>query len=193
MKSSPRALSRLEERRSSLLATSTLPSPLYTPSEVGTPTKPSAGRRTSLFLRTRRAATEEPEEDETRFRSPSRATTEVGRIRNSPREYTSQQPLPDRPTGVQSSLPVRRHYASTSLTNTVSPPMPPVSSLGGRRFLERSTPDRDSVVSRLAEDREQRKSSISQGFLSRTGSLTRKSRQSTPSESPSAGQAGNYQ
>lgn len=190
MKPSPRALSRLEERRSSLLATSTLPSPRYNPSEAGTPVQ--TGRRTSMFLRTRRAATEEPEEDETRFRAPSRATTEVGRLRNSPREYTSQQPLPERQAAIQSSLPVRRHYTSTSLTNTAPPPMPPVSSLGGRRYLERSTPERDnaSVVSRLAEDREQRKSSISQGFLGRTGSLTRKTRQPTPSGS--SGQAGSY-
>lgn len=191
MKPSPRALSRLEERRSSLLATSTLPNPRYNPSEAGTPVQ--AGRRTSMFLRTRRAATEEPEEDETRFRAPSRATTEVGRLRNSPREYTSQQPLPERQAAVQSSLPVRRHYTSASLTNTAPPPMPPISSLGGRRYLERSTPERDntSAVSRLAEDREQRKSSISQGFLGRTGSLTRKARQPTPTGSP--GQAGSYQ
>lgn len=190
-KSSPRALSRLEARRSSLLATSILPSPRYAPSESGTPTQ--TGRRTSMFLRTRRAGTEEPEEeDEPRFRAPSRANTEVGRLRNSPREYTSQQPLPS-PT-VQSSLPIRRHYNSTSLTNTTSPPMPPISNLGGRRFLDRSTPDRDtgSVVSRLADDRGQRKSSIGGVYgLSRTGSLTRKTRQ--VSESPTAGQAGNYQ
>jgi hypothetical protein len=195
MKSSPRAVSRLDERRSSLLVTSTLSSPRYTGSEVGTPTQPTSGRRTSMFLRTRRAATEEPEDEEIRFRSPSRATTEVGRFRSSPREYTSQQPLPERPAAIQSSLPVRRHYTSTSLTNAVSPPMPPVSSLGGRRYLDRSTPERDtsSIVNRLAEDRTQRKSSISQGFLSRTGSLNRKSRQSTPAESPSAGQVDNYQ
>jgi hypothetical protein len=196
-KSSPRALSRLEARRSSLLATSTLPSPRYVPSELGTPTQ--TGRRTSLFLRTQRARTEEPEEEEgTRFRTPSRAITEVGRLRQSPREYTSQQPLPEKPLPVQSSLPVRRHYASTSLTNTVPPPMPPVSSLGGRRYLERSTPERDTIgvvsrltESRLAEDRVQRKPSISQGYgLGRTGSLTRKTRQ--PPESPSAGHAANY-
>jgi hypothetical protein len=195
MKSSPRAVSRLDERRSSLLVTSTLSSPRYTGSEVGTPTQPTSGRRTSMFLRTRRAATEEPEDEEIRFRSPSRATTEVGRFRSSPREYTSQQPLPERPAAIQSSLPVRRHYTSTSLTNAVSPPMPPVSSLGGRRYLDRSTPERDtsSIVNRLAEDRTQRKSSISQGFLSRTGSLNRKTRQSTPAESPSAGQVDNYQ
>ena len=122
------------------------------------------------------------------------AITEVGRIRNSPREYTSQQLLPEKPVAVQSSLPVRRHYASTSLTNSGVTPMPPVSSLGGRKYLDRSTPERDttSVVGRLAEDRGQRKSSIGQGFpLGRTGSLTRR-RQPT-SNDISAGQQNGYQ
>ncbi|PVH87049.1 hypothetical protein DL98DRAFT_640810 [Cadophora sp. DSE1049] len=186
VKSSPRALSRLEARRSSLLATSALPSPRYAPSEAGTPTQSTmAGRRTSLLLRSRRGGTEEPEEDDdTRFRAPSRATTEIGRIRNSPREYTSQQPLPERTSSiqsVQSSLPVRRHYQSTSLTNSIPAPTPPVSSLGGRRFLDRSTPERDtnSLVGRLAEDRGQRKSSIGLGSLQigRTTSLNRRSMQ----------------
>ena len=196
VKSSPRALSRLEARRSSLLSTSVLPSPRYTTPEAATPTQASmAGRRTSLLLRSRRGGTEEPEEeDDTKFRAPSRATTEVGRIRNSPREYTSQQLLPEKPVAVQSSLPVRRHYASTSLTNSGVTPMPPVSSLGGRKYLDRSTPERDttSVVGRLAEDRGQRKSSIGQGFpLGRTGSLTRR-RQPT-SNDISAGQQNGYQ
>jgi hypothetical protein len=183
VKSSPRALSRLEARRSSLLATSSLPSPRYAPSEAGTPTQSSmAGRRTSLLLRSRRAGTEEPEEeDDTRFRAPSRANTEIGRPRNSPREYISQQPLPDnRPSGIQSSLPVRRHYVSTSLTNTGAPPVPTLPNLGSRRYLDRSTPERDtsSVVGRMADERTQRKSSLSQGFpVGRTGSLTRRTRQ----------------
>jgi len=180
VKSSPRALSRLEARRSSLLATSTLPSPRYAPSDAGTPTQSSmAGRRTSLLLRSRRGATEEPEEeDDSRFRAPSRATTDIGRIRNSPREYVSQQTLPERAPTVQSSLPVRRHYASNSLTNAGSA-LPAVSSVSGRRYLDKATPERDTVgaVSRLAEDRTQRKSSIGQGFaLGRTGSLTRRTR-----------------
>ena len=179
VKSSPRALSRLEARRSSLLATSSLPSPRYAPSEAGTPTQSSmAGRRTSLLLRSRRAGTEEPEEeDETRFRPLSRANTEIGRPRNSPREYVSQQPLPDnRPSGIQS----RRHYVSTSLTNPGAPPVPALPNLGSRRYLDRSTPERDatSVVGRMADDRAPKKSSIAQGLpLGRTGSLTRRTRQ----------------
>ena len=203
MKSSPRALSRLEARRSSLLTGNTLPSPRYT-SESNTPTQSSmANRRTSLMLRSTRRATEEPEEeDEIRFRAPSRATTDLGRVRNSPREYVSNQPLPDRSerTTVQSALPVRRQYGGLGniniTNNTPSPSMPPVSSLGGRRYLDRTTPERDttSVVSRLAEDRAQRKSSI--GFPSRTGSLTRKTRQQTTNSSLSAdlsaGQNGGY-
>ena len=182
-KSSPRALSRLEARRSSLLAKSLLPSPRYTPSEAGIATQSSmAGRRTSL-LRSRRAGTEGPEEveDDARFRTPSRAVTEVGRIRSSPREYVSLQPLPDnRAPTVQSSLPVRRHHASTSLTNTTAPPLPAVSNINSRIYFDRATPERDitGVAGRLAEDRGQRKSSIGQGFpLGPPGSLTRRTRQ----------------
>ncbi|KAG9247622.1 hypothetical protein BJ878DRAFT_414483 [Calycina marina] len=177
VKSSPRALSRLEARRSSLLATSNLPSPRYAPSDAGTPTQSSmTGRRTSLLLRSRRAGTEEPEEeDESRFRAPSRATTEIGRIKGSPREYALQPPLPDRGPSVQSSLPVRRHYASSGLPNAGPAALPVVSNITGRRYLDRSTPERDtaSTVSRITE----RKPSISQGFtLGRIGSLTRRTR-----------------
>lgn len=196
VKSSPRALSRLEARRSSLLTGNTIPPPRYT-SESSTPTQSSmATRRTSLMLRSSRRGTEEPEEeDEARFRAPSRATTDIGRIRNSPREYVSQQLLPERstlPAVVQSALPVRRQYG---LNNSTNPPsMPPVSSLGGRRYLERATPERDttSVASRIAEDRAQRKSSI--GLPSRTGSLNRKTRQpNSQSADLSAGQNSGYQ
>lgn len=195
-KSSPRALSRLEARRSSLLTGNTIPSPRYT-SESSTPTQSSmATRRTSLMLRSTRRGTEEPEEeDEARFRAPSRATTDIGRIRNSPREYVSKQPLPERsmlPAVIQSALPVRRQYG---LNNSGNPPsMPPVSSLGGRRYLDRATPERDtmSAVSRIAEDRAQRKSSI--GLPTRTGSLTRKTRQpNTHSADLSAGQNSGFQ
>lgn len=176
----PRALSRLEARRSSLLATSTLPSPRYAPSEAGTPTQSSmAGRRTSMLLRSRRGGTEEPEQDdESRFRAPSRATTEIGRLGNSPRDVQTQQLVPERVQPILSSLPVRRHYASTSLGNTA----PPVAMSNGsaRRYLDRTTPERETAgpPSRLAVER-QRKSSIGQGFLSlgRTGSLTRRTRE----------------
>ena len=173
-KDSPRALSRLEARRSSLLAGSSLPSPRYTPSEVGTPTQPSAaGRRTSLLFRGRRAGTEELEDSEqTQFRAPSRATTEVGhlgRFRNS-REL----PIPQIP--VQSALPVRRHYTSSSVGDSGVPSGPPVSLGNNRKFLDRTTPERDtsSVVGRLAEDRGQRKSSLA---LVRNNSLTKRNRQ----------------
>jgi hypothetical protein len=97
---------------------------------------------------------------------------------------------------VQSSLPVRRHHISASFTSTGSPVSPMTSNLSGRRFLDRSTPDRDTtgVVSRLGEDRGQRKSSIGQGFgLGRTGSLTTKTRQLNTTDSPTVGQSAGYQ
>ncbi len=187
VKTSPRALSRLEQRRSSLLATSSLPSPRYVPSEGTTPTQTSmAGRRSSMLLRPQRVRTEEAEEEEgpNRFRAPSRANTDLGHLRNAPREYTSRQPLPERPTIVQSALPVRRHYTSTSL-NKNPLPTPPISMSGGRRFLDRLTPDRDpsSAVARYNEER-QRKGSIGSAFpLVKPGSLTRRTRGASVAES----------
>lgn len=199
LKSSPRAQSRLEARRSSLLTGSALPSPRYVQTtEATTPTQATmAGRRSSLLLRSRRAATEEPEEEDgTRFRTPSRAATELGRLANSPREYISQQPLPDsRLPAAQSSLPVRRHYVSTSLTNTSTPPLSTAPELGTRRYLDRSTPDRDtsSVVSRPTEARGLRKPSVGQIPVARTSSLSRRTRQSYVADSPTTPQAGHYQ
>ncbi|KAH8673610.1 hypothetical protein BX600DRAFT_210113 [Xylariales sp. PMI_506] len=61
---SPRAMSRLEEKRSSMLVSSALPSPStrFSSALPITPTEAS-GRRTSLLIpRTRRATTEEPED-----------------------------------------------------------------------------------------------------------------------------------
>jgi hypothetical protein len=160
VKSSPRTLSRLEARRSSLLATSSLPAPRYTPSEVLAPAQATSmtGRRTSLFLRNRRAGTEELEED--RFRAPSRAATEVGRLRNSPRDTVTERtpPLPEsRALSVQSSLPVRRHYISTTLNSNL-PQSPSIQNPGARRYLDRSTPERDSnsAVGKFTEGRGQK-------------------------------------
>lgn len=179
VKSSPRALSRLEARRSSLLANSSLPSPRYAPSEIAAPTQAAmAGRRTSMLLRNRRAGTEELDQDdeEGRFRAPSRAATEIGRLRNSTREYSSQLPLPDvRTPSAASNLPVRRHYVSTSLNSGLSPSttMP---NLAARKYLDRSTPERDtsSVIGRLAEDRGQRIAGLDGMGLGRTGSVDRR-------------------
>lgn len=184
-KSSPRALSRLEARRSSLLTPTVVPTPRYVPSSISTPTQSTiAGRRTSLLVRNRRAGTEELEEgNEGRFRAPSRAATEIGRVRSSPREYVSQQPLPEtRVPAIQSSLPLRRQYIST--THNSSPtPAPVVQNLavGGRRLLDRSTPERDtngnSVANKLAEERGQRTTGIGLAYegrgLGRSGSLNR--------------------
>ncbi|KAI6785799.1 uncharacterized protein J7T54_006138 [Emericellopsis cladophorae] len=58
-----RALSKFEERRHTILASSALPSPRVVGSTPTTPQEPAHQRRSSLLIsRTRRAATEEPEE-----------------------------------------------------------------------------------------------------------------------------------
>lgn len=161
LKASPRTLSRLAERRNNLFqSSSSLPTSPRNPSNgASTPTpQANTGRRTSLLLRSRRAVTEEPESidsQESSFRAPSRAVTD--RVRSSPREYTSNGPLPEvqEPMAqhTPSSLPLRRHFASNSLTS--SSPLTPtpshaVSRLESRRYLERAanrfSPDQGSGI-----------------------------------------------
>jgi hypothetical protein len=194
-------------RKSSLLAKRTRRAGTEEPEE-------SSGRKSSLLLRTRRAGTEEPEEgrktslllrarrgtnddeDDSKFRAPSRATTEVNHLRNLPRDYTSQQD-----SGASSALP-RRRLAPSGLNSRLLPPSSPATSTPpasatGRRFLERSTPDRDtsSVADKLAEDRAQRQYSLSQTAMlnrNRTGSLSRRRDSAIPSISSSTSQVGTY-
>jgi len=85
---------------------------------------------------------------------------------------------------------------STSLTNTGATALPPVSNVAGRRYLDRSTPERDTtgVTGRLVEDRGQRKPSVGQGFpLGRAGSLTRRTRNPSSMDASTAGNGGVYQ
>lgn len=233
--SPPRAASRLEERRATMLNSTALPSPRYalapnTPTEgaaasrksslligrtrrAGTEEPEDTGRKTSLLLRTRRAGTEEPEEpgrktslllrsrgganaeeqDEPRFRAPSRAVTEVGGLRGSHRDYSGQAPATDSSSLGSSALPRRRLVPSSLNSRLVAPSTP--TTLASRRYLDRSTPDRDtnSVVEKLAEDRGQRQFSLGQtALLNRTSSLSRRRESAIPSMSSSASQAGTY-
>ncbi|KAI0971639.1 hypothetical protein F4678DRAFT_70411 [Xylaria arbuscula] len=165
--------------------------------------EPEDGRRTSTLLTSRRAGTEEPEdladrkpilsrglsrgrratldngEDDSRFRTPSRAITEVNGTR--PREYISHLPPPpiakESDTLANSALPRRRLGSTTVNTRLAQPAVvtTPTSASAiatpNRRYVDRSTPGRESVVEgdRVAEDRAHRQFS-----LARTGSLNRR-------------------
>lgn len=229
---SPRAMSKFEERRQNLLHGNTLPSPRGAKAMPLTPLEPTSqrrssllvsrsrragteelddGRASSLLLRTRRAGTEEPDEgrrtsllvrsrrntigdgendEESRFRTPSRARTDLNTLRGATHAQTPQAPGSD----ATSAIP-RRRFASSNLSvsrlatpmnSTVTPP---------RRYLERSTQDRDrnSVADRLAEERGQRYTSQGQTTLmNRTGSMIRRpNRDSILSSNPSTA-AGSY-
>lgn len=182
-----------------------MPSPRLSPSEAATPTQFTEGRKGSLLLRNRRGVDEMEEDDTSRFRAPSRATTDIGRTRLSPRDYTSQ-PLPsDRSPSVLSNLPSRRQFMHSSGV----PASPTVSNLGARRYLDRAA-DTSSVVNRLAEDRGQRNPSVTGGSfesaisrsqtiggglsnsLSRAGSLTRNRRRTETEGSATPGQSNRY-
>ncbi|KAL2752538.1 hypothetical protein ACRALDRAFT_2055108 [Sodiomyces alcalophilus JCM 7366] len=230
---SPRALSKLEERRNSLLNASALPATRLVnttgPSAVAaaateTPSgvtrksslfigrtrraateEPEEGRRSTMLLRTRRAGTEEPEdgrktsllrerrntnegdEEEHRMRAPSRAGTELASPRAVSHNYLSPSSTMEGSPLASSALP-RRRVGSTMLNSSrLATP----SALGGRRYLERSTADRDTnnVTDKLPEDRGQRQSSL----LTRTASLLRRpNRESHLTSTSAAAQAGGY-
>ncbi|KAI1143843.1 hypothetical protein F5Y05DRAFT_418068 [Hypoxylon sp. FL0543] len=205
---SPRALSRFEEKRNNMLVTSALPTPRYSATMPSTPTdaaastagrktsllisrsrragteEPEEGRRSSL-LRTRRATTEEPEDqsdrkpvlirgrrgtighedEEGRFRAPSRAITEVHGARSGAREYASQLPAPPPKEGeilASSALPRRRLGSSAPTTRLVLPATTTGLATPARRYFDRSMPERDTygIAERQAEERPQRQFSV---------------------------------
>ncbi|KAI0105415.1 hypothetical protein GGR51DRAFT_186223 [Nemania sp. FL0031] len=163
--------------------------------------EPEDGRRTSTLLRSRRAGTEEPEdasdrkpiltrgrratldpgEDESRFRTPSRAVTEVNGLR--PREYISQLPPPpvpkDADTLANSALPRRRLGSTSTTLNTrlaqpaviTSTTASPAVVTPNRRYFDRPIPSRETApeLDKAPEDRSQRQFS-----LARSGSLNRR-------------------
>lgn len=236
---SPRAMSKLEERRNTMLNSSALPTPRFNPVPntplLSTPAasgglgrkssllinrtrravteEPEDGRRSSM-LRTRRAGTEEPDEgrttsllrdrkgtfdlesDDLQFRPPSRAATDVNAFRAVSHQHPPTYQQQDTAAGAATSSLPRRRVGSSMLGSRLASPSSIGSALSGRRFLERSTPDRDgnSMADKLAEERGQRHGS--QGgtsLLSRTTSLLRRpNRESTITNSSTSAQAGGY-
>lgn len=198
-------------RKSSLLISRTRRAGTEEPEE-------STGRKSSLLLRTRRAGTEEPEEgrktslllrgrrgtndeedEELKVRAPSRAVTEVNSLRPLRRDYASQSATSqqDQEGGASSALPRRRLLPSSLNSRLIAPASPAAPSpSSGRRFLDRSTPERDtnSVAEKLAEDRGQRQLSLSQtAMLNRTSSISRRRDSGIPSlSSTNVQQAGSY-
>ncbi|KAI1743949.1 hypothetical protein F4680DRAFT_444642 [Xylaria scruposa] len=217
---SPRAASRYEEKRATVLSSSALPGLRFNANMTATTdTPPTAGRKSSLlFSRTRRAGTEEPEEerrtsgilrnrragteepevsyppdrkpiltrgrratldpgseDESRFRTPSRAVTEVNGLR--PREYISHLPPPPIPkeadTLANSALPRRRAGPTTLNTRLAKPTVVTTSTASAiatpsRRHFDHPIPSREADLE-PADDRPQRQFS-----LARSGSTNRR-------------------
>ncbi|EXK42202.1 hypothetical protein FOXG_01837 [Fusarium oxysporum f. sp. lycopersici 4287] len=233
---SPRTLSKFEERRLNILNGSSLPTSRVSNSIPSTPIEPISnrrssllvsrsrragteepdeGRKSSLLLRTRRAGTEEPDEgrrtslfvrnrrntvgeegeEESRFRAPSRAPTELGStIRVVTQDQTPQQQQYSPSADTTSAIPRRRFVSSnlgasrlaTPSVNTATPP---------RRYMERPAQQDhgNSAVEKLAEERAQRYTSLGQTtMVNRTSSMIRRpKRDSIASANPSAA-AGSY-
>ncbi|KAI1661564.1 hypothetical protein F4813DRAFT_385243 [Daldinia decipiens] len=149
--------------------------------------EPDEARRTSQssLLRTRRATTEEPEDlsdrkptltrgrrgtinrddEQSQFRAPSRAITEVHGHRSGTREYASQSQLtapPKEPEPLASSALPKRRLASALSSRLVIPGSTSGFASTARRYFDRSTPDRETYsVEKSVEDRQQRQFSIS--------------------------------
>ncbi|KEY74174.1 hypothetical protein S7711_00334 [Stachybotrys chartarum IBT 7711] len=236
---SPRAVSKFEERRHNLLNGNTLPSPRSAitsstplPSVEVTPNRrsslmvarsrragteePDDGRK-STILRTRRAGTEEPDEgrrtsllirgrrgtadgedEELRFRAPSRTATEVQGIRSVTREYHAPAPAPvqaqgpaaEATTQVASTIPRRRFVSSSAYTSRLAAPATTLN-LPSKRYLERST-EREPYqgAESVVDDRGQRQPSMGHSnFLNRATSLSsrRQARDGVPATSTTGG------
>lgn len=162
-RSSSRVMSRLEARRTSLALGSSPLGRSESPKEAPTPTLD----RTSSVIHRSRADEDQGANTTTSRRRPlSRATTEIGQTRNSPqirtpREYTSQHPMPknaQRSPSVRSSLPTRKTYFPPASQSPLTPNMQP----GNRRYLGQSTPPSSADSSRLAEARQRRIASLGQ-------------------------------
>lgn len=178
LRSSSRAMSRLEARRSSMLASNTGLSRRESP-RGSTPASSfdvavNGPDRSSSTRQIQRNANADDEQN-TSARPMSRAMVEISRLRPSPshrtsREYTSQHPLPNptqRSPSMQSSLPVRRNHFSPP---TQSQPSTPNIYSGNRRHLDRTTPPSASDSARIAEMRRQRIASLGQFTTASIGS-----------------------
>ena len=170
-RASSRVMSRLEARRVSLLGSSPSSVRRVSSQEATTPTQtvtpvPSRSDRNLSVLRQNRTNGEEIG-IQSNSRPRSRATTEIAQIRPSPqtrvsREYTSQHPMPsnlNHSPSLQSSLPRRKSYFSS----TSSSPLTPSLQAGNKKYPDRSTPPSSADSARIAQARQRRMASLSQG------------------------------
>ena len=156
---SSRAMSRYEARRASIQASnsnlrrrdsSTFEPAAATPTQQQPQLLPSSSGTPSVIPHHRTEAGERP---------LSRAMTEAGGQsgqRPSPREYTSQHPLPNYPPrspSVQSSMPQRRSYFTTP---KYSPITRSIQGGSSRRYFENATPPSSESL-RLAQARRQQR------------------------------------
>lgn len=157
--------------------------------------EPDEGRKTSLLLRSQRPAYAEDEDDSPRVRAPSRAATELGAFR---RDYVGSQQqqqsaaASSEASGLLSVSQSRRRLVSSSLNSRLMAPSAAQSP--GRRYFDRSTPERDVssiATDRLAEDQGQRQFTFGH---SRATSLSKRRESGIPNfvGSAAASQVGTY-
>lgn len=162
MRSSSRLLDRLEVRRASMLQFAPPVTHRDSPLEANTPTQEMTTTTIpSRTIRLDRPSTlhrrKEPTSEATDASSSSRSLAEISYYRSYPSSagraqhgYTSQQLLStpsQHSTSIQSSLPVRRNYFTTS-----SSPTTPTVQPGSRRYLDRGTTPPSVETARAAAD-----------------------------------------
>jgi len=165
-----RVLSRLEARRTSMLAfngnspgnTSARESPsnLATPSQASA-SMPTLNRTSTVLQRARRVI----EDDNDRTVRPfSRTNAEVSLARppvrhtTGTKDYTQTTANPDqRSPTMQSALPIRRHFLNSNLHSPTTPP----TQLSNPRYQERTSPN-STDSARLVEARQRRLASMGQ-------------------------------
>ncbi|KAF2092073.1 hypothetical protein K490DRAFT_53226 [Saccharata proteae CBS 121410] len=157
-RSSPsRALTRIEQRRTSMAGTSygssnNSPRDYRDASDRTTPTQQSnrPSRAGTSLLRPRRATINNDDHDDEDMpvsRVPSRAATDFSQrstqktANRLSREYTSNVPLPEPPVNaLQHATSLRRPNAAMATSERQVSGIPASTNLGSRRYLDRSTP-----------------------------------------------------
>ncbi|KAI0024785.1 hypothetical protein F4780DRAFT_724951 [Xylariomycetidae sp. FL0641] len=150
--------------------------------------------RKPLVVRHRRSTINDHDDDESRFRMPSRATTEVNGFRSHNREYHTNPATPsiresrEAEAMASSALPRRRVPGTTTLNTQLNsrvtqPTTASAIATPSRRYFDRANREREPLYS---AEKSQESTSQRQISLARDGSLTKRGNRSSMIAAPPA-------
>ena len=181
--SSPQTLSRLGARRSSLLTPSLHSTRMVLPDSRTSPQGAMSSRLSSLVVRTPQAVDEDVDYC---HRAPSRGFSELNM--GAAREKPYHSACAEAPRLMQSSLPVRRHLTSASLSRAAT-----ITGFDGRPPTVSTTSERDQgahgMMGRLIEAREKQTMSLGRAVDFEAPGKRRRARHVSGSSFSSIGQA----